>query len=336
MESFAVAAILCFSTVPLGITAQPIVRAGRGMAKQGRFVMIIAGRVSVEDVPKISPLLSRKTNTAYAADRTRVVQVGRARFGGERPVVIAGPCAMESREQTLEVTLAVKAAGADMLRGGAFKPRTSPHDFQGLGIEGLKILREAGRESGLPVVTEVMDTRCVELVVEHADMLQIGSRNMQNYPLLVEVGRTRKPVLLKRGMAASLCEWLGAAEYIAKEGNLDIVLCERGIKAYPSGEYSRYVLDLNVIPAIKMHTFLPVIVDPSHATGVAAMVEPASRAAIEFGSHGLIIEVASDRPGAARPKCDAEQAIGPSTLKAIVEFIDARHEYLAKKMACAV
>jgi 3-deoxy-7-phosphoheptulonate synthase len=306
------------------------------MAKQGRFVMIIAGRVDAEDVPKISPRLSRKTNMAYGADQMRIVEVGRVRFGGERPVVIAGPCAVESREQTLEVALAVKAAGADMLRGGAFKPRTSPHDFQGLGIEGLKILREAGRESGLPVVTEVMDTRFVELVAEHADMLQVGSRNMQNYPLLVEVGRTRKPILLKRGMAASLCEWLGAAEYIAKEGNLDIVLCERGIKAYPSGEYSRYVLDLNVIPAIKMHTFLPIIVDPSHATGVATMVEPASRAAIEFGSHGLIIEVASDRPDAVKPKCDAEQAIGPGTLKAIVEFIDARQEYLMKKAAYAV
>ena len=161
-------------------------------------------------------------------------------------------------------------------------------------------MQEVGRETGLPVVTEVMDTRLVEQVGEHVDMLQIGSRNMQNYPLLVEVGRYGKPVLLKRGMAASLCEWLGAAEYIAKEGNLQIVLCERGIKAYPSGEYARFILDLNVVTAVKAETFLPVIVDPSHATGIASMVEPASRAAIESGCHGLLIEIASDRPGAAR------------------------------------
>jgi 3-deoxy-7-phosphoheptulonate synthase len=298
--------------------------------------MNIAGTVGRGDIPRLCPILSRKVNPDEEGTETRIVQVGRARFGGDRPVVIAGPCAVESREQTLEVARAVKAAGADMLRGGAYKPRTSPHDFQGMGLEGLKILREASEETGLPVVTEVMDTRCLELVAEYADMLQIGSRNMQNYPLLAEAGRSGKPVLLKRGMAASLCEWLGAAEYIAKEGNLEIVLCERGIKAFSSGEYSRYVLDLNVIPAVKAETFLPVIVDPSHATGVASMVEPASRAAIEFGSQGLIIEVASDRADAARPKCDAVQAIGPATLRSIVEFIDARGEYLAKKKAHAV
>jgi len=297
--------------------------------------MNIAGRVDGNEMARLFPLLSRKTDPFGGGRETRVVQVGQARFGGQRPVVIAGPCAVESREQTLEVARAVKAAGADMLRGGAFKPRTSPHDFQGLGLEGLKILREACEETGLPVVTEVMDTRQVEVVAQHADMLQIGSRNMQNYPLLTEAGRAGKPVLLKRGMAASLYEWLGAAEYIAKEGNLEIVLCERGIKAYPAGEYSRYVLDLNVIPAAKAETFLPVIVDPSHATGVSAMVEPASRAAIEFGCHGLLIEVASDLAGAAAPVCDAAQAIGPGTLRDIVEFIGARQEYLAKKRAHA-
>jgi 3-deoxy-7-phosphoheptulonate synthase len=298
--------------------------------------MKIAGRVDPGEMARLFPLLSRKTSSFGGGTQTRVVQVGQARFGGERPVVIAGPCAVEGRGQTLEVARAVKAAGADMLRGGAFKPRTSPHDFQGLGLEGLKILREASEETGLPAVTEVMDTRWVVEVARHADMLQIGSRNMQNYPLLAEVGRAGKPVLLKRGMAASLYEWLGAAEYIAKEGNLEIVLCERGIKAYPAGEYSRYVLDLNVIPAVKAETFLPVIVDPSHATGVSAMVEPASRAAIEFGGHGLLIEVASDYAGACVPMCDAAQAIGPATLRNIVEFIDARCEYLAKKQAQAV
>jgi 3-deoxy-7-phosphoheptulonate synthase len=157
-------------------------------------------------------------------------------------------------------------------------------------------------------------------------MLQVGSRNMQNYPLLVEVGRSGKPVLLKRGMAASLCEWLGAAEYIANEGNLEIVLCERGIKAYPNGEYARCSLDLNVVPAAQAETFLPVIVDPSHATGVAAMVEGASRAAIEFGAQGLIIEMASGRLDAAKPRCDAVQAISPRTLRRIIHFIDVRQE----------
>jgi len=284
--------------------------------------MKIAGIVRLEDISRLCPLVSRKmSGLASENSVTRQVHVGRVSFGGPRPVVIAGPCSVESYEQTLELACAVKAAGADMLRGGAFKPRTSPHDFQGLGLEGLRILREVSRETGLPVVTEAMDARQIEQVAEHADMLQIGSRNMQNYTLLVEAGRSGKPVLLKRGMAANLCEWLGAAEYVAKEGNFNIVLCERGIKAYPAGEYSRYVLDLNVIPAVQEHTFLPIIVDPSHATGVSAMVEPASRAAVEFGCHGLLIEVASDRPGAAEPKCDAAQAIGPATLARIVEFV---------------
>ncbi len=299
--------------------------------------MRIAGIVRLEDIFKLCPLIGRKRHDFTGENSgTRMVQVGRVCFGGPRRVVIAGPCSVESYEQTLEVAFAVKAAGADMLRGGAFKPRTSPHDFQGLGLEGLRILREVSQETGLPVVTEVMDARQIEQVAEHADMLQIGSRNMQNYTLLVEAGRSGKPVLLKRGMAASLCEWLGAAEYIAKEGNFDIVLCERGIKAYPSGEYSRYVLDLNVIPAVQEHTFLPVIVDPSHATGVSAMVEPASRAAVEFGCHGLIIEVASDRPGAARPMCDAAQAINPATLTRIVEFVAAHSEEPLRERAHAV
>ena len=297
--------------------------------------MIIAGRVTPEDLPKICPLVSRKTNPRYGESLTRVVEVGDVRFGAERPVVIAGPCAVESREQTLEVARAVKHSGADMLRGGAYKPRTSPHDFQGLGLEGLKILREASEETGLPVVTEVMDVRLVEQVAQYADMIQVGSRNMQNFPLLVEVGRLGKPVLLKRGMAASLCEWLGAAEYIANEGNLEIVLCERGIKSHSSSEYSRYSLDLNVIPAVKAETFLPVIVDPSHATGVSAMVEPAARAAVEFGSHGLIIEVASDRLDATKPKCDAAQAITPRALRRIVRFIDARQPQVAEKQYAA-
>jgi 3-deoxy-7-phosphoheptulonate synthase len=295
--------------------------------------MKIAGQVSLYDLPRICPLLSRATNPQYGEEKTRVVEVGGVRFGGDRPVVIGGPCAVESQEQTLAVARGVRKAGADMLRGGAYKPRTSPHDFQGTGLEGLCILKVAREETGLPVVTEAMDARLLEQVADYADMIQIGSRNMQNYPLLAEVGRLGKPVLLKRGMAASLCEWLGAAEYIAKQGNLDIVLCERGIKAFAAGEYSRYVLDLNVIPAVRAHTFLPVIVDPSHATGVATMVEPASRAALEFGSQGLIIEVADFSVG--HPKCDALQAIDPETLARIVQFAHSHAESAFEKAQAA-
>jgi 3-deoxy-7-phosphoheptulonate synthase len=286
----------------------------------------IAGQVSLEDLSRICPTISRPTHPEFAEGCGFEVEVGAVRFGAGVPVLIAGPCAVESERQMIELALRVKAAGADMLRGGAFKPRTSPHDFQGLGPEGLKILRAASDLTGLPVVTEVLDVRLVELVSQYADMLQIGSRSMQNYPLLVEAGRSGKPILLKRGMAASLCEWLGAAEYIANEGNLNIVLCERGIKTHTAGEYSRYALDLNVVPAVHAETFLPVIVDPSHATGVASRVEQASRAAIEFGSDGLLIEVATwDRdPDSPRPLCDADQAISPETLGRIVDFIRER------------
>jgi len=284
--------------------------------------MRIAGQVHIDDIPKICPLLSRAANPQYGEKGTRVVEVGKVHFGGERPVVIGGPCAVESHAQTVGLAHSVKRAGADMLRGGAYKPRTSPHDFQGSGFEGLCILSIAREETGLPIVTEVMDTRLVGEVAQVADMLQVGSRNMHNYSLLAEVGRARKPILLKRGMSASLCEWLGAAEYIAKQGNLDIVLCERGIRGFPSGEYSRYVLDLNVIPAAKMLTFLPVIVDPSHATGVSELVEPASRAALAAGSHGLLIEVADYSFG--EPKCDGWQAIDGTTLARIVEFAHAQ------------
>jgi 3-deoxy-7-phosphoheptulonate synthase len=295
--------------------------------------MKIAGKLTLDDLPHVAPLVCRQTNPHYGEEGTRVVEVGGVRFGDGRPTVIAGPCAVETHDQTLAVARAVKRAGADMLRGGAYKPRTSPHDFQGTGMEGLCILRIAREETGLPIVTEAMDTRLVAQVAEYADMLQIGSRNMHNYPLLAEVGRARKPVLLKRGMEASLCEWLGAAEYIAKQGNLNIVLCERGIKAFAAGEYSRFILDLSVIPAVQANTFLPVIVDPSHATGVAAMVEPASRAALEFGSQGLMIEVADFASG--RPRCDADQAIDGETLGRIVKFAHSYYERLLVQQRAA-
>jgi 3-deoxy-7-phosphoheptulonate synthase len=279
--------------------------------------------LTVADLPFQAPdrgyrTISRSDAPGDEPFRTSLVRVGRAVFGGPRPVVIAGPCAVENAAQTLAIARAVRSCGADMLRGGAYKPRTSPHDFQGLGAEGLKILADARAETGLPIVTEVIDVRLVDQVARYADMLQIGSRSMQNFPLLVEAGRCGKPVLLKRSMAATLVEWLCAAEYIACEGNLQIVFCERGIRSPQSGEYSRFSLDLNVIPALREATSLPVIVDPSHATGRASMVSPAARAAIAAGAHGVIVEVIAEDTLRETVRCDAAQAIRPSVLREIV------------------
>lgn len=287
-----------------------------------------------DDLDRICPLVSRKNHPGLREEGTRIVEVGNVRFGGPRPVIIAGPCAVESRSQTLEIAHAAKACGADMLRGGAYKPRTSPHDFLGLGEEGLKILKEASQETGLPVVTEVLDVRQVELVSRYAEMLQVGSRSMQNFPLLTEIGHLGRPVLLKRGMAALLYEWLGAAEYIAKEGNFAIVLCERGIRSFSSGQYSRFTLDLSIVKAAQEATFLPVIVDPSHSTGLAEMVPWASRAAIEFRAHGLIIEIVGELTDLSTVKCDALQAIRPAALREIVRFVHTQHSG-ARETTCS-
>jgi len=240
------------------------------------------------------------------------VRVGSVAFGGGRPVFIGGPCTVESREQTLEIARAVRDAGGDMLRGGAYKPRTNPYSFQGLREKGLEILAEARERTGLPVVTEVMDPRLVDLVGQYADVLQVGSRSMQNFPLLVEVGRSGKPVLLKRGFSATLDEWLGAAEYIAAEGNLDIILCERGIRTFAMQEYSRNTLDLTVLGVLRRRTFLPVIVDPSHATGDADLVPAASRAALAAGADGLIVEVIASESDRSQIRCDGRQGIRPA------------------------
>ncbi|HXV77974.1 MAG TPA: 3-deoxy-7-phosphoheptulonate synthase, partial [Candidatus Polarisedimenticolaceae bacterium] len=244
--------------------------------------------------------------------------VGGVEFGGVEPVVVAGPCAVESYDQTLAVARAVRAAGVEVLRGGAFKPRTNPHSFQGLGLEGLEILSAVRRETGLAVVTEVLDPRLVETVSRHADMLQIGSRSMHNYPLLSEVGKGSLPVLLKRGFSATLEEWLCAAEYVAKEGNRSIVLCERGLRTSCHDTYARSVLDLNVIGPLRRATPLPVIVDPSHATGEWTLVEPVARAAIAAGAQGLLIEVVADGVDRASLRCDARQGVPPAVLRSIV------------------
>ena len=228
-------------------------------------------------------------------------------------LVIAGPCAVESREQIMQAAASVKAAGANMLRGGAYKPRSSPYSFQGLGQEGLQYLKEAGQAAGLPVITEVLDHRDVGLVSEYADVLQIGSRNMQNFPLLVEVGQTQKPVMLKRGLCATLEEWLASAEYIMKEGNPNVFLCERGIRSFET--YTRNTLDVSAIAAIKELTHLPVVADPSHATGRIELVPPMALSSIMAGCDGLMVEV---HPSPSSALCDASQQLMPEQFAALM------------------
>ena len=228
------------------------------------------------------PLVSR-------AGECSVVWVRNVPIGGGDAVVMAGPCSVESREQVTETALAVKAAGAVMLRGGAYKPRTSPYDFQGLGIDGLKLLREAGDAAAMPVVTEVMSEEDVDVVADHADMMQVGARNMQNFALLRKLAKTKRPILLKRGPSATVKEWLAAAEYILHGGNESVVLCERGIKTFDSS--LRNTLDLASVALVKEMTHLPVIVDPSHATGKRSIIGKCARAAIAVGADGVIVEV---------------------------------------------
>jgi len=253
---------------------------------------------------------------------THRVEVNGVAFGGPRPVVISGPCAIESYDQALRIALEVKRAGGRLLRGGVFKPRTNPHAFQGLGLEGLEILAAIREETGLGIVTEVMDPRLVEKVGAVADMLQIGSRSMHNFPLLIEAGRSGVPVLLKRGWSATLDEWLCAAEYVAKEGNRNIVLCERGIRASCHWSYARNLLDLNVIEPVRRVCPLPVIVDPSHSTGQWQLVAAMSRSALAAGAHGLLIEVVDSEEVRSTLKCDAEQGIPPEVLAEIMAVVE--------------
>lgn len=235
-----------------------------------------------------------------------VVHIGGVAVGGRKLVVVAGPCAVENHAQTLTVAREVKAAGAHLLRGGAFKPRTSPYSFQGLGEEGLKILAQAREETGLPVVTEAVDVESLELVERYADAIQIGARNMQNFSLLKRAGKSRKPVVLKRGMSATLEEFLMSAEYILSEGNYQVVLCERGVRTF--SDFSRNTLDLSVVPAVKNLSHLPILVDPSHGTGRREKVAPLSRAAAAVGADGLMIEVHHDPD---RALSDGQQSLTP-------------------------
>lgn len=247
-------------------------------------------------------LVSREFRSQDTVIRLDSTQVGGGHFG-----LIAGPCSVETREQTLQTARFVKAAGATGLRGGAFKPRTSPYAFQGLGEEALKILAEAREETGLPVVTELMDVRHLDLLLEYADVIQVGARNMQNFHLLAAVGQVDRPVLLKRGLSATLEELLMAAEYIVREGNSQVVICERGIRTFETA--TRNTLDISAVPIIKQRSHLPVIVDPSHASGRVELIEPLSLAAIAAGADGLIIEA---HPAPETALCDGAQSLSPS------------------------
>jgi 3-deoxy-7-phosphoheptulonate synthase len=257
------------------------------------------------------------------SDKT-VVQVGDATIGGEELAIIAGPCAIESREQAFVVAEAVWRSGAKFFRGGAFKPRTSPYAFQGLGEDGLKILEDIRETYGLKIVTEALDEAGVDLVERYGDVIQIGARSMQNFTLLRRVGKSRLPVLLKRGLSATLDEWLLAAEYIMSEGNYQIVLCERGIRTFT--QHTRNTLDLSAVPAVRRISHLPVIIDPSHGTGKNYMVTPLARAGVAVGSDGLIIEV-HDQPDHAL--CDGAQALTLAQYQQLVNEVRAIHEVIA-------
>lgn len=258
----------------------------------------------VDKVMRVQEPFKRANRSFHPEDS--VIDVSGVKIGGRKLAVIAGPCSVENETQIVGVAKSVKLAGATLLRGGAFKPRTSPYSFQGLKEEGLDLLKIARKETGLPIVTEIMSARMLERFVEDVDLIQVGARNMQNFELLKELGRTNVPVLLKRGLSATIEEWLMAAEYIMAGGNDNVILCERGIRTFET--YTRNTLDLSAIPAVKKLSHLPVIVDPSHAAGLWWMVEPMAKAAVAAGADGLIIEVHNDPEHAL---CDGAQSLKP-------------------------
>ncbi len=258
----------------------------------------------------------KKANRIFHEENS-IIKVGEESIGGKKISIIAGPCSIESKEQILEIASSVKKSGARFLRGGAFKPRTSPYSFQGMGEEGLELLKLAREETGLPIVTELMSPEQVGKYMDDIDVIQIGARSMQNFELLKEVGRTRKPVLLKRGMSATIKEFLMSAEYIMAGGNENVILCERGIRTFE--DYTRNTLDLSAIPVIKKLSHLPIIVDPSHGTGIWWLVEPLAKAAIAVGADGIMVEVHNDPNNA---KCDGEQSITPQRFQQLVRTLE--------------
>jgi 3-deoxy-7-phosphoheptulonate synthase len=290
----------------------------------------LEGHSGVEQViPILKPY--KLASSQFAQGERTVLDIGGRKVGGEHFAFIAGPCTVETLDQTVTTARAVRDAGASLFRGGAYKPRTSPYSFQGLGQEGLHLLAAAKAESGLPVVTECMDARDLDAVLEVADVLQVGARNMQNYPLLTEIGRSGRPVLLKRGLSSTLEELLMSAEYILKEGNEDVMLCERGIRTFETAY--RFTLDLMAIPALKELTHLPVIVDPSHAAGKRDFVEPMSLAAAAAGADGIIVEVHSEPDSAI---CDGPQQLRAEDFAGFVRRVEQVAEIAGKELAAAV
>ncbi len=280
----------------------------------------------VERVMRVSEPY-KKANRKFHPEDT-VVEVGSAKIGGGNFGVIAGPCSVESEEQMIEVAQRVKAAGASMLRGGAFKPRTSPYAFQGMGEKGLDLLLLAKEASGLPIVTELMSAKYIDLFEEKVDVVQIGARNMQNFDLLKEVGKMSKPILLKRGLANTYEEWIRSAEYIMSEGNENVILCERGVRTFET--YTRNTLDVSAIPCIKRMSHLPIIVDPSHSGGASWLVESLSMAGIAAGCDGLIVEVHNDP---AHAKCDGQQCLTPNQFENLMDKTSKMVDLLGKHIA---
>ncbi len=287
---------------------------GDGVSARTDAIRQLPNVESVTPWPRPFLLASRAFN---AAERTSVITIGESCTVGDAGLlVIAGPCSVEGETMLHDVAMAARAAGATALRGGVFKPRTSPYAFQGLGVAGLELLAEVRHRSGLPVVSEVMDTRQVDLMLRYVDVLQVGARNMQNFSLLAEVGRAHKPVLLKRGPSATIRELLLAAEHILAQGNNDVILCERGIRTFETA--TRNTLDVGAVPVLKEETHLPVIVDPSHACGRASLVVPLALAAVAAGADGLIVEV---HPSPETAKCDGEQSLRPSQFSDLMRSV---------------
>ena len=279
----------------------------------------------VERVMRVSEPY-KKANRKFHPEDT-IVDVNGVKVGGGNFAVMAGPCSVESEAQIVEVAKAVQSSGAAMLRGGAYKPRTSPYSFQGMGVQGLKLLLEAKAETGLPIVTELMSPKYCELFEEKVDLVQIGARNMQNFDLLKEVGKMSKPVLLKRGLSSTYEEWIMSAEYIMSEGNQNVILCERGIRTFEN--YTRNTLDVSAIPAIKRMSHLPIVVDPSHAGGYSWLVEPLALAAIAAGADGLIIEVHNNP---AKALCDGQQSLTPIQFDELMEKAQKMTAMLGKQI----
>lgn len=303
----------------------------------GCTILGLVGDTTAVDMDKISinPHVERvmrvqepykKANRKFHPEDT-VVEVGGVPIGGGNFAVIAGPCSVESEAQICAVAEDVKRSGAAMLRGGAFKPRTSPYSFQGMGSAGLDLLMEAREKTGLPIVTEIMDPRLADLFEREVDVVQVGARNMQNFELLKEVGKMSKPVLLKRGLSNTYEEWIMSAEYIMAGGNENVILCERGIRTFET--YTRNTLDVSAIPAVRRMSHLPIIVDPSHSAGMYWMVEPLAMAAIAAGADGLIIEVHNDPPHA---KCDGQQSLTPENFDRLMGKVGALVDLMGKKL----